>query len=76
MLYSWLDWEEEQNPPFSTVVVLFPPAACIVYVALFKKPFIPTSCEKVMVPAACLQPTAYSCSVTWFLLFLLGESCL
>lgn len=59
-----LHWEERQNPPFSTVVGLFPPAPCIVHVALFRKPFIPSSCKKVMVPAACLQPTAYSCYVT------------
>lgn len=58
-----LDWEERQNRPFSTIVGLFPPAPCIVYVALFRKSFIPTSCKE-MVPAACLQPTAYSCSVT------------
>lgn len=38
-----LDWEERQNPPFSTVLGLFPPAPCIVHVALFRKPFIPTS---------------------------------
>lgn len=48
--FNWLNWNKRVQSSL--------------YVALFRKPFIPTSCEKVMVRAACLQPTAYSSSVT------------
>lgn len=37
MLYSWLDWEEEQDPPFSTVVVLFPPSCLHCLCCSFQK---------------------------------------
>lgn len=72
-----LGWEGRQNRSFLSQSWVIHSSSLYCSCCLFQKALHSYFLLKMMVPAACLQPTAFSCFVTLiFLLLLLGESCM
>lgn len=71
-----LDWKWRQNCCFLSYGWVIPPGSLPCLCCPFQKTLNSHFLQEVLVPAAWLRPTAFSCSVTFFCLLLLGESCL